>query len=117
MRSLTTSSSREPSLTRQDGHHELVASAYRDTCRLLVAFHGLVKRMNPQIEDLGPGVIAAGTAGAPPLLVDDKPRLLIDDRTRKLAFTKNGHLDKLRKKGFHVQMVQSANKMIFEARF
>jgi hypothetical protein len=97
-------------------HRELVACAYQNACRLLVAFRGLAKRVNPGIEELGPGIIAAAAPDAPSLLVDDEPRLLIDDRTRSLAFTKNGHLDKLRNKGLHVQMVHSLNQMTLEAR-
>jgi hypothetical protein len=72
--------------------------------------------VNPGIEELGPGIIAAAAPDAPSLLVDDEPRLLIDDRTRSLAFTKNGHLDKLRNKGLHVQMVHFLNQMTLEAR-
>lgn len=102
-------------------HRELVAVAYQNACRLLVAFRELAKRVNPGIEELGPGIIAAAAPDAPSLLVDDEPRLLIDDRTRddrtkSLAFTKNGHLQKLRNKGLHVQMVHSLNQMTLEAR-
>ena len=98
-----------------------IACAYQNACRLLVAFRGLAKRVNPEIEELGPGIIAAAAPDAPLLLVDDEPRLLIDDRTRddrtrSLAFTTNGHLDKLRNKGLHVQMVHSLNQMTLEAR-
>lgn len=106
-----------------ENHRELVASAYQNACRLLEAFHGLAKRVNPgiEIEALGPGIIAAAASGAPPLLVDDEPRLLIDDRTRNVTFTKNGHLDKLRNyklrnAGLHVQMVQHLDQMTLETR-
>ncbi|MDQ6868274.1 MAG: hypothetical protein M3178_07680 [Pseudomonadota bacterium] len=107
-------------------HCELVASAYQNTCRLLEAFHGLAKLVNPRIEALGPGIIAAAASGAPPLLVDDEPRLLIDDRTRDNSFTEKGHLDKLRNSklrnnklrntDLHVQMVQSPDQMTLETR-
>jgi hypothetical protein len=106
---------------RHANHRELVACAYQNTCRLLVAFRRLAKSMNLGIEELGPGIIAAAAPDAPSLLVDDEPRLLIDDRTSddlsiNSAFTKNGHLDKLRNKGLHVQMVHSLNQMTLEAR-
>ena len=106
---------------RHANHRELVACAYQNTCRLLVAFRRLATRVNPGIEELGSGIIAAAAPDAPSLLVDDEPRLLIDDRTRdshtsSLAFTKNGHLDKLRNMGLHVQMVHSLNQMTLEAR-
>jgi hypothetical protein len=106
---------------RYANHLELVASAYQNVCRLLVAFHRLAKRVNPGIEELGPGIIAAAAADMPRLLVDDEPRLLIDNRTsddstRSLAFTKNGHLDKLRRKGLCVQMVDSVDHMTLEPR-
>ena len=106
---------------RHANHRELVACAYQNTCRLLVAFRRLATRVNPGIEELGSGIIAAAAPDAPSLLVDDEPRLLIDDRIRddrtsSLAFTKNGHLDKLRNMGLHVQMVHSLNQMTLEAR-
>ena len=95
---------------------ELVACAYQDTCRLLVAFRRLATRVNSGIEELGSGIIATAARDAPSLLVDDEPRLLIDDRTLNAAFMKNGHLDKLRNKGLHVQMVHSLNQMTLKAR-
>jgi hypothetical protein len=106
---------------RHANHRELVARAYQNACRLLVAFRGLAKRVNPEIEELGPGIVAAAAPDAPSLLVDDEPRLLIDDRTsdertRSSAFTNNGHLDKLRNKGLQVQMVHSLSQMTLEAR-
>lgn len=103
-------------------HHEnnleLVASAYQEACRLLVAFHGLAKRLNPRIEKLGDGIIAAAKADAQPLLVDDKPRLLIDNRTNNVAFTQNGHLKKLLDvpHKLHVQMVSGLGDMALETR-
>jgi len=101
---------------RHANHRELVACAYQDTCRLLVAFRRLATRLNPGIEELGSGIIAAAAPDAPSLLVDDEPRLLIDDHTLNAAFTKNGHLDKLRNKGLHVQMVHSLDQMKLVAR-
>ncbi len=42
----------------------LVACAYKEACELLVAFHGLAKRVNPEIDELGPGIVAAAAADA-----------------------------------------------------
>jgi hypothetical protein len=108
---------------RHANHRELVASAYQNALRLLVAFHGLAKRVNPGIEALGPSIVAAAASGAPPLLVDVQPRLLIYDRARdngarNVAFTQNGHLKKLRDEpcGIHVQMVSGLGDMALETR-
>ncbi len=101
-----------------DNHRELVASAYQNTCCLLVEFRRLAMSVNPRIEELGPGIIAAAAVDAPSLLVDDEPRLLIDDRVGNVAFTQNGHLKKLREKpcGIHVQMVSRLDDMALRAR-
>ncbi len=97
---------------RHADHRDLVARAYQNTCRLLVEFRELAKQVNPGIEKLGPGIVAAAAADAP-LLVDDEPRLLIDDRTGNGPFTQNGHLQKLRgvPHKIHVQMVSGLNDM------
>jgi hypothetical protein len=109
-------------------HREFVAAAYQNACRLLVEFHEMAKRINPdtKIKELGEGITAAAASDAPLLDVDDEPRLLIDDRTRNVTFTKNGHLDKLRNSklrnnklrntDLHVQMVQSPDQMTLETR-
>jgi hypothetical protein len=101
---------------RHADHRDLVARAYQNTCRLLVAFREPAKRVNPGIEELGPGIVAAAGPDAPPLLVDDEPRLLIDDRTGNAPFTQNGHLQKLRgaPHKIHVQMVSGLNDMALE---
>jgi hypothetical protein len=95
---------------------ELVASAYHEACSLLVRFHELAKSVNPKIEDLGEGIVKAAAGDAPSLLVDDEPRLLIDDRTRNAAFTRNGHLQKLRgaPHNIHVQMVSGLHDTVLE---
>jgi len=100
----------------QPNHSELVASAYQNACCLLVKFHALAKRVNPEIENLGSGIIEAAKADAPLLLVDDKPRLLIDNRTENAAFTQNGHLQKLRgvPHNIHAQMVSGLGDMKLE---
>ena len=100
------------------GHHELVAAAYQNVCRLLVEFREIAKGVNPEIEELGPGIVAAAASDAPALLIDDKPRLLIDDRLGNGSFTKNGHLQKLRDEpcNLHVQMVTELDDMILEVR-
>jgi hypothetical protein len=101
---------------RHANHRELVASAYQNTCRLLVEFRELAKRVNPAIEELGPGIVAAAAIEAPSLLVDDGPRLLIDNRKGNVAFTQNGHLQKLRgaPHKIHVQMVNGQDDMALE---
>ena len=99
---------------RCDKKREDVVLAYGEACRLLVELHALAKQFNPAIEDLGPGIRAATAPGAPPLQVAEKPRLLIDDRSKNAAFTNNGHLDKLRQAGLHVQMVRSPDQMKLE---
>jgi hypothetical protein len=105
---------RYTSWLRYGNHRELVAASYQNACRLLVAFHTLAMQVNPEIEALGSGIVTAAAAEALPLLIDDEPRLLIDDRRLDPAFTRNGHLDKLRRHGLHVQMVQSAEQMVLD---
>jgi hypothetical protein len=99
-------------------HRELVVSAFQETCRLLVAFRDLAAKVNPDIEELGSGIIAAAASDASPLLLDDVPRLLIDDRTANAPFTNNGHLKKLRDVpcGPYVQMVSGLHDMTLEFR-
>jgi len=102
---------------RAPSHAKSVASAYQNTCRLLVKFHAIAKSIHPEIEELGMGIVAAAAEDAPGLLVDDKPRLLIDDREHDVAFERDGHLAKLRgeKCGIQVQMVGGIEDMRFEA--
>jgi hypothetical protein len=93
-------------------HRNLVAQAYQRTCRLLLDLHHIAKRLRPDIEDLGCGIREVAAPYAPPLLIDHKPRLLIDDREINVAFTKNGHLRKLRQTyHLHVQLVQGRDQM------
>jgi hypothetical protein len=106
-----------------ENHQGIVAQAYQRTCRLLVELHAVAKRFRAAIEELGLGIQEVAMLNAPPLLIDaidaidaKKPRLLIDDRTRDVTFTKNGHLDKLRNAGLHVQMVQHLDQMTLETR-
>jgi hypothetical protein len=109
---------RYTSWLRYPDHRDLVARGYQNTCRLLVAFRGLARRVNPGIGELGPGIVAAAAADAPSLLVDDEPRLLIDNRTRNVAFAQNGHLQKLRgaPHKIYVQMVSGLDDMALETR-
>ena len=98
-------------------HLELVACAYQNNCRLLVAFRGLAKRFNSGIEELGPGIVAAAAADPSSLLVDVKPRLLIYNKPEDAAhsFTENGHLKKLRcAHEIHVKMVSGLDDMALE---
>jgi hypothetical protein len=85
---------------------------------MLVALHADASRVRPNIEKLGPGIRAVAAIDAPPLLIDDKPRLLIDNHTNDAAFTKNGHLNKLRNAPYNlkVQMVESLSDMDLCAR-
>jgi hypothetical protein len=101
---------------RHANHRDLVARAYQNTCRLLVEFRGLAKRVNPGIEELGPGIVAAAAADAPSLLVDVKPRLLIYNNPKNAAFIRDGHLQKLRgaPHKIHVQMVSGLDDMALE---
>jgi hypothetical protein len=89
---------------RHADHCNVVAVAYQNACRVLVKFHEMAKRINPEINALGEGITAAAASGAPTLLVDDEPRLLIDDHTPKIAFTLNGHLKKLRDEPYSLQV-------------
>jgi hypothetical protein len=85
-------------------HRELVAWAYQNTCRMLVDLHTVASRLRPNIEELGLGIRAVAAKGAPPLLIDDKPRLLIDNLSNDVAFKENGHLDKLRNAPYNLQV-------------
>ena len=94
--------------------HTLVAAAYTRVCQILVTFHEHAKRLRPDIEDLGVGIRAVASVGAPRLLVDCSPRLLIDD----LTAPDNGfapHLEKLRS-FYEVQIVQSPDHLALKAR-
>jgi hypothetical protein len=104
-----------------ENHQGIVTQAYQRTCRLLVELHAVAKRFRADIEELGLGIQEFAVDGVAPLLIDKTPRLLIDDRTSDVAFTKNGHLDKLRNcklsnTPLHVQMVQYPNQMTLETR-
>jgi hypothetical protein len=101
---------------RHANHRDLVARAYQNTCRLLVKFRGLAQRVNPGIEELGRGIVAAAVADAPSLLVDYEPRLLIYNEPKNAAFTQNRHLKKLRDHKIHVQMVSRLDEMALETR-
>jgi len=101
---------------RHDNNCELVVSAYKNTCSLLVAFHTIAKRFNPDIEELGTGIQAVATPGASLPEIDYIPRLLIDARRPDRSFTQNGHLEKLRETGLHVQIVQGEEQMTLGTR-
>jgi hypothetical protein len=73
--------------------------------------------VNPGIEELGPGIVAAAAADAPSLLVDVEPRLLIYNKPENTAFIRDGHLKKLRcANNIHVQMVSGLDDMALETR-
>lgn len=99
-----------------ENNQDLVAKAYQTVCRCLVEFHGHAKRRRPDIGDLGDGIRAVATPGAPKLSVDLKPRILIDDYTLPdESFTNNKHLEKLRK-FYDVQIVQTESEMVLKSR-
>lgn len=99
---------------RHEKNCESVILAYKNTCCLLVAFHSIARRFNPDIEELGAGIQAVATPGAPPPEIDDKPRLLVDARKPNRSFAEHGHLQKLRETGLYVQMVQGEDQMTLE---
>jgi hypothetical protein len=85
-------------------HQKLVVQAYQETCCMLVGLHAVASRVGPRIQELGPGILAVAASGAPPLLIDDKPRLVIDNCVGDVAFKGNGHLDKLRNPPYNLQV-------------
>ena len=97
-----------------DGHRELVTIAYTNACKILVGMHAIGMTVNPDIRPLGEAIRAVAS-GARALTVDEKPRLLIDDRADDASFTTNGHLQKLRKLGHHVQVIGKDGDMRLEA--
>jgi hypothetical protein len=102
---------------RRNDNCRRVLLEYQKACRLLVEFRDLAARVNPDIGELGPGIIAVAASDESGLCLDDVPRLLIDDRTADARFTDNGHLKKLRAMcGSHVQMVRGLHDMTLEVR-
>lgn len=98
---------------RWKGNMELVARAYQDTCKVLLEFHRLAKRINPAIGNLGPGIVAVAQSDAQLPLVDNKPRVLIDDRERSASL--GSHVIRLQKElGVPVQVVASREDMVLE---
>ena len=85
-----------------------VARAYQHNCQLLVKLHAMTKGACPK---LGPGIRAVEAIGAPPLLVDPKPRLLIIYDKPDKSFEENGHADKLRGAGVPVKIVKELNEV------
>ena len=102
---------------RHGDHRERVIAEYQKNCFLLVKFRDLAAKLNPDIEELGAGIVAAAASDASDLLLDDHPRLLIDNRTANAPFMRDGHLDKLCDVcGLNVQMVSGLNDMTLEVR-
>jgi hypothetical protein len=93
-----------------------VTDAYQHTCRMLVGLHTVARSVNPDIQALGPGIRAVAADGAPPLVIDDKPRLMIIYDEENESFTRNGHLDKLLRGGLYVQEVKSLKQLTLEVR-
>jgi hypothetical protein len=90
---------------------ESVGNAYQENCQLLVGLHAIARRIRPDIEELGDGIRAVAESGAPPLLVDIKPRLLIIYNKKGESFRKNGHYDKLMGAGLHVKTVEDLSEV------
>jgi hypothetical protein len=96
----------------QGDHRAIVAAAYQEACRELVALHALAATLRADLPPLGPGIRAVAAADAPLPLVDDRPRLIVDDREGNASFEANGHLSKLRGPcGLFVQVVKSVDEM------
>ena len=91
-------------------HRELVKMAYTDACKILFSLHEIAASLNPEIRSLGEAIVLIKSGAA--LTVDERPRLLIDDRTEDASFTKNGHLQKLRDLGHHVQVIGKGDDML-----
>ena len=83
-----------------------VAEAYKENCRLLVKLHEIARRVHPNIEELGPGIMAVGASDAAMPLLDKRPRLLIAYDKDDKSFTQEGHFDKLELSGEHVKIVK-----------
>jgi hypothetical protein len=96
----------------QGDHRAIVAAAYQEACRELVALHALAATLRADLPPLGPGIRAVAAADAPLPLVDDRPRLIVDDREGNASFEAKGHLSKLRGPcGLFVQVVKSVDEM------
>jgi hypothetical protein len=83
-----------------------VAEAYRINCGLLVGLHAIARRIRPDIEELGPGILAVAASDAPQPLLDIEPRLLIVYDKADKSFRENGHFDKLKGTGLRVEIVE-----------
>lgn len=88
-----------------------VTEAYQNNCRLLVGLHKIVRRIRPDIEQLGSGIRAVAASDASPLLVDKRPRLLMIYDEDDKSFIENGHFDKLKDSGLPVQIVKSLSEV------
>jgi hypothetical protein len=88
-----------------------VAEAYQENCRLLVTLHKIARRIRPEIEELGAGILAVAASHAPQPLVDIKPRLLVIYDKKDETFIENRHFDKLVRDGLHVKVVKSLSDL------
>ena len=94
-----------------------VTDAYQHTCRMLVDLHTVASSVNPDIQELGPGIRAVAADGAHPLVIDDKPRLMIIYDEENESFTRKKHLDKLLQHGgLHVQLVKNLKQLTLDVR-
>ena len=96
-------------------NRKIACEAYQRTCAVLKDLHAIAKVLNPNIRELGNGIVTVAGQDASELCFDGKPRLIIDDRSKNAAFTQNGHLKKLRDSGVHIHMVRSAPDMALAA--
>jgi hypothetical protein len=88
-----------------------VAKAYQNNCRLLVGLHAIARLIRPDIEELGPGILAVAASDAPQPLVDIEPRLLILYEKEDKSFRENGHFDKLRGTGLRVEILEGLSDL------
>ena len=93
-------------ISHEDNERQ-VAKAYQENCRLLDQLHAIAKGLRRDIEELGEGIQAVAAPSATPPPVDPKPRLMIVYDKNDKSFEGNGHADKLRKAGVHVQLVKN----------
>ena len=92
-------------------HRDKVIAEYRSNCKILVKMQKHAQTIKPEMEPLGEGIVAV--AGSAQLDLDIRPRLIIDRQKANPSFEK--HLEKLRRAGTHVQVVEQGGSFVLEA--